>query len=483
MSLIELDSVLNYLFSTYLPTARWWPWKGTAREVRVKLCEQSGDLTVLLLESGGRTFYLPLVKVDAVPEEVSSRSFCVNNNCYLEAEYSSKYLKLLAELPHARIKGFDGFSLEDLRVTRARPVTLGSTNAVAEYSTNLGDLVIKSYRIASELNLEVRMLERLTTQRYKYIPRLRAVIYFSGQPTGVLMDKIRGEADGGAPFYNALTSFLAGDEKSERTGLAAKLGVLIGEMHIALNKGSEDPFFSIEPVYESDVEFWCKRIESMASAALTRIDRLLDALSSSERAELEYWRGVMERKGLSIVEDAVSHMESMKHLYKGRIHQDLHLAQMVFTGDGELDFVVTDFEGEPGRSDHERMAKEPLLRDVATMIRSFHYLAHAAVENQYGLSKHRASLLMVENDPTSTWRLKHVAALSYSYVARIRGAGILSPREPHVASRLWYYVYPWVVERAIYELYYESLYRPSWISIPISGVIDALVYKRASGRM
>jgi predicted trehalose synthase len=35
------------------------------------------------------------------------------------------------------------------------------------------------------------------------------------------------------------------------------------------------------------------------------------------------------------------------------------------------------------------------------------------------------------------------------------------------------------VERAVYELLYESMCRPTWISIPIIGLLEAEVYKRA----
>lgn len=483
MSIIVSEKAFDYLVSRYIPSARWWPWKGVSHHVIIRAREASGELEVFLLESAGKTFYLPLLRVSTIPEELSSRAFCVDSECYVEAEYNSTYLERLRRFSSAWFKEFDGFSASGLSVLSARPVTLGSTNAVVEYLTSSGSLVIKSYRLLSETNLEVKVLERLAGKGYRYIPRLRSLVYFGKYPTGVLMDKVAGEADGGAPFYRALTSYLAGDERSEKTGLSSKLGVLIGEMHIALNKDGDDPFFGVEPVSGEDVEFWCKRVETMASAALSRMDKLLDTLPPVERGEIEYWRGVMENRGLRVVEDALSRMDEMMYLYKGRIHQDLHLAQMVYTGDGVVDFVITDFEGEPGRSERERLAKEPLIRDIATMIRSFHYLAHAALENYHGLSKHKTSLLMLERDPTFTWRLKHVVSMTYSYTARILGSGILSPRELSVVSNPWVYLYPWIVERAVYELYYESMYRPGWVSVPIAGLVEAPLYRVAPRRV
>ena len=49
------------------------------------------------------------------------------------------------------------------------------------------------------------------------------------------------------------------------------------------------------------------------------------------------------------------------------------------TGD---DFVITDFEGEPARPLSERQRKHSPLKDVAGMLRSFHYAAYAGLFNQ-----------------------------------------------------------------------------------------------------
>src|SRR5438045_9761819 len=62
-----------------------------------------------------------------------------------------------------------------------------------------------------------------------------------------------------------------------------------------------------------------------------------------------------------------------------RIHGDYHLGQVLFTGN---DFVIIDFEGEPARPLSERRIKRGALRDVAGMLRSFHYAPYAVVFGQ-----------------------------------------------------------------------------------------------------
>jgi len=465
----------------YITESRWWPWKGSSAEISIVEREDTGNLLALILEARGLYFYLPLLRVEKVPRELQTRGFCEDSECFVEAEYTTEYLREFTKLRHGWFKSTSSVvEVDKLEVNSARPLTLESTNAVAEYTTSIGSLVLKSYRLLSDVNVEVKILDCLARKNYRNIPRVYGFLYYSKWATGVLMERVQGDVDGGYPFYKSLVEQLTTGNLAElsRVGLASKLGVIIGELHIALNEKPEEDFFGVEPVTSSDIETWSSRTERMYTTALRRVDEYVAVLESpSLREELEYWRKLLDNEARGVVEEALGNLELSLELNKARTHQDLHLAQMIYTGDGVRDFVIVDFEGEPGRTSEERLMKEPVLRDVASMIRSFHYLSHAALMNAYSLMQHEASLRMLREDPTLEWRLRHVRAMTYSYIARMLGSGILSPSEKRVAKNLWRYLYPWIVERAVYELYYESLYRPLWISIPTTGLLEARIYK------
>lgn len=472
---MNIDKVIDYIQKQYLPRARWWPWKEITKRIEVLDYAYTDKLIFLIFKADDLFFQLPLMRVSQVPGHLHTRGFCLNSDCFIEAEYSEKYLREVSRIKQLRYYPIHG-RLEELEVYEVTPLTLESTNSVALYKSNLGILVYKSYRLLPEINIEVKMLDRLSRARFRHIPKILGFTYYENKPSGILMEYVKGFADGGAPFYKSLISYISGSGGFESIGLAARLGIVISEMHIALNQDATDSFFGVEPISDIDISKYMERINRMYDLGLKRLDEVVSELEAGERAELEYWRGICQR-ALPVIDEAVTIIDqTARELLKARIHQDLHLAQMIYTSNGFIDFVITDFEGEPGRTREERLLKEPVLRDIASMIRSFHYLSHAALMDSQRLGRHEASCIMMEKDITYPWRLRHVVAMTYSYVARMYGSGILGTEENKILRRIWYYTYPWIVERAVYEFYYESLYRPLWVSIPITGIIESKKY-------
>jgi len=159
-------------------------------------------------------------------------------------------------------------------------------------------------------------------------------------------------------------------------------------------------------------------------------------------------------------------METKISAMKIRVHGDYHLGQVLFTG---KDFVIIDFEGEPARPLSERRLKRSPFRDVAGMIRSFHYAAYST------LLKH-ASIR-----PEDTALLEPWAELWYQYVSGIflrsylnvvgKAPLVLVPKEREELEIL---LQALLLEKAVYELGYELNNRPDWVIIPIRGIHDIL---------
>jgi len=147
-----------------------------------------------------------------------------------------------------------------------------------------------------------------------------------------------------------------------------------------------------------------------------------------------------------------------------RCHGDYHLGQVLYTG---KDFVIIDFEGEPERPLTERRIKRSPLRDVAGMIRSFHYASRVALDTQ------------VVNAPDVQARLEPWARLWYSwsasrflraYLEDVASSELLPRNRPDVQRLLDVYL----LEKSIYELGYELDNRPLWVGIPLQGIIELL---------
>jgi maltose alpha-D-glucosyltransferase/alpha-amylase len=149
-----------------------------------------------------------------------------------------------------------------------------------------------------------------------------------------------------------------------------------------------------------------------------------------------------------------------------RCHGDYHLGQVLYTGN---DFVIVDFEGEPARHLGERRIKRSPLRDVAGMIRSFHYAAHVALYGQASTLLRAEDLPLLENWALS-WYLWVSAAFLKSYMELVADSPILPRSRDGVRTILDAYL----LDKALYEINYELNNRPDWVRLPLQGILQVL---------
>ena len=143
-----------------------------------------------------------------------------------------------------------------------------------------------------------------------------------------------------------------------------------------------------------------------------------------------------------------------------RIHGDLHLGQVLVAKD---DFIIVDFEGEPGRSLQERRAKSSPLKDVAGMVRSFSYAAHAA-------ALRRSPGAATDDGLQALARWEREATHHFIDGYRKAAAGLASVPADDDSFRALADLF--LVEKALYELRYEIANRPDWVEIPLRGLLE-----------
>jgi maltose alpha-D-glucosyltransferase/alpha-amylase len=148
-----------------------------------------------------------------------------------------------------------------------------------------------------------------------------------------------------------------------------------------------------------------------------------------------------------------------------RVHGDLHLGQVLFTG---RDYVFVDFEGEPERSLSERRLKRSPMRDVAGMLRSYQYAAYSAVDDLVSrgvLELESSSELEHYQRAATRWAYWASVAYLAGYLPVASEAGLLGDdRDLAVDLRSH------LLEKALYELRYELGNRPEWVHIPMLGL-------------
>ena len=239
-------------------------------------------------------------------------------------------------------------------------------------------------------------------------------------------------------------------------GRMALLGRRVAELHRALAVRTGDPAFDPEPITERDAQAWKAAIGREMDASFAALEAALPGLPPALRddaAQLARRRAALARR----VRDATV----ATGVAKTRFHGDLHLGQVLVVQD---DFIIVDFEGEPGRPVAERRAKSSVLRDVAGMLRSFSYAAHAArLHRAGGVAASESALAAV-----AVW--EHGAARHFREGYLKAAEGLASV--PGSAGAFEATLALFLIEKALYELRYELAQRPDWVAIPLHGLLE-----------
>jgi maltose alpha-D-glucosyltransferase/alpha-amylase len=257
------------------------------------------------------------------------------------------------------------------------------------------------------------------------------------------------------------------DLASELMGGYLETARLIGHrtagLHLALASGTDDTGFAPESFTRLYQRSLYQSLRNQCTRVLHALEETLPRVPKDAAADAQHVLGLKSRalKQLRAVADRRIRAQRI------RCHGDYHLGQLLWTG---KNFIVVDFEGEPARPVTERRIKRSPLRDVAGMLRSFHYAAATVfatrVVGHMGGSDDTASV----ERWTRYWQDWASSAFLRAYLDVMADSGLLPPNDEELDLLL----NAFLLDKALYELGYELNNRPDRVWIPLKGVLQLL---------
>lgn len=479
-----LETELPRLLPAFLQTQRWFG--GKAREIHAVGVEDAVWLGAARHDSA--LIIVELRYTDCVAERYAMLLGFVEDVAGLpvvgRVEHSAlrTWVVEAAADPRAALALLGGFaSPMEIPMMRGGRLRYGDAGAAAELGvaraaaagsiTSLGaeqsnttlrldsTLVFKLFRrlhSGENPELEVgRFLASRTT--FRAMAMLRGSVTYvpaRGEPStlGVLQDWIKSNGDGWTHVIRQLRESTPQASKSLQRDLSA-LGATTADFHAALATDTTDRAFAPEPVTATDLQTWRASFLERATLTFSLVERSMHGWTEDNRRIGETLLNLKSRAPAFVSARMLS-----RGFDKIRIHGDYHLGQVLKTSDG---FAVIDFEGEPGRPFAERKLKHCALKDVAGMIRSFSYAVNSALgpESSDG-----------PNDTMSVEHLRKAFLDGYLTSAPTHDAALLPGDRRAIDAWIDFFE----MEKALYEIEYEINSRPTWVGIPLRGIVRIL---------
>lgn len=506
----DAGAELGALVEAWLPGRRWYPAKGSTRALPlvavVRLEDPAGEAEVrieLRRLAGGGLLQVPLVLrapggeddegaagagepsgADERRPEVVGR--LADGTTVLDGAYDAAFLRAWLAAADGEAGGEAGAA--DL--TGAKVMTGEQSNTSVLLPSANPPAILKVFRTVGEgPNPDVEVPLALSRAGWQGVPRPLAWLTASwpadGVPAsghlGVMSELVLGAQDG---FELACRYAREAQDFSE---LAADLGRTTAQMHLALRtalpappragdvragdlhvgdataSGSAGPG-SVGPGSADDAQDVARTVlatlRERAAAAVDAAPVLADRHAAVER--------VLERvAGLDLPP-------------LQRVHGDYHLGQVLRSAD--RGWVVLDFEGEPQASAAERTRPDLALRDVAGMLRSIDYAAAVGQGSAAWAEAARDALVQgyfdevaaadggegeAGHDTSTAHGTSTAPDTSGAHEASTAQDGTWSRGPAGSTATL---LHALELDKALYEVVYESRNRPDWVAIPLGGV-------------
>ncbi|MDR0483288.1 MAG: phosphotransferase [Cellulomonadaceae bacterium] len=267
--------------------------------------------------------------------------------------------------------------------------------------------------VAPGIHPDVEVPQALTNAGFTGTPRYLGSVMLPGHGHVAVAAALVPNARDGFEWACAFAK-----DNKDFTAQAHELGTVVADLHLKLAE-SLPAHATLDPH---------TFVEGLRTRAANAIDAAPDALAP------------LTDQITAVLDDLESRLTAVP---LQRIHGDLHLGQALY---GATGWQLLDFEGEPQRPVEQRTTPDLPLRDVAGMLRSFHYAA------------------AVGGATSETWTGDAQDAFLDGYLA---GRAAFTAQDQAILRAL-------TLDKALYEVVYEARQRPHWLHIPLSAV-QALV--------
>ena len=209
------------------------------------------------------------------------------------------------------------------------------------------------------------------------------------------------------------------------------VGARVGDLHVALASSSTPEFApeAYSPLDKRSVYQTMRNQTGTVLRALRAAPRspAIDAVLAFEHEVHARFRTILDSKVTAL---------------RMRCHGDLHLGQLLFTG---RDYVVTDFEGDRSLDVASRRRKRSPLRDVASLIVSYHRAAAGVLHDEAHVRPADVEALEPWADAWAAWS---GATFARAWLDRVGSSAFL----PQDRRELEILLDTFVLERSLWEV-------------------------------
>ncbi len=498
---VELfDNFEKNVLPAYMNTCRWFAGKARIQKsfkvksaLEVPIENSIALLMIIAVEyedSEIENYLLPVSFIDASNnQEIAPKGIITlayineKRGIIVDAIYDERFQQaIFYHLAHAenisqkngkvdftRGKGFLGEDINAPISSKVLPVD--SSNSALVFGEKY---FLKLYRkLFVETNPEVDMVEFISEHSdFAFIPAFAGSLVWKEElkpdiTLGMMQRMVENQADSWVQTSQQLNDFVDAfitktfSIKEDVFQQVELLAQRTAEMHLALYKPEAEVVFAPQNFDDTYRNFLHSRLTDLLdrryNLLIDNYTKITDAVTRKlawdfmEARELidEFAEGILTKPLLS---------------QRIRIHGDYHLGQVLAT---QNDYIIIDFEGEPESSITDRKVKHSPLKDVAGMIRSYHYAISAKMLEEPITAKFDAQSIQKVADRwykliQQTFMEKYLDTFGY----------------PHPLfknnNEINFLMLIYLLEKAVYELGYEINYRPDWVKIPLKGIVNVI---------